>query len=228
MKAKLYVYLIAISMLIDVFLLAWIPHKEGFSTIRTFKTKGRIVFHGKENVPREKITDFLIYEDRIFVFYEDAGIVNIYTIDGEFVQCIQVCTINNSHGGIAMDHGSLLIKSKNDVIYVVDVSTLCLSYFLTVTHGDWENQTEKYRQYEKLIEVFSQEQKREGRAKKFLLSDSQEDILVSEPDGRYRSVGFLPKRSPCYETLWVMLVVLIVGLCELLRRRKGDGLREPS
>lgn len=220
MKAKFFIYLIVITILIDISLLVWIPYKEGFSTISTFKTKGHIVFHGKENVPREKITDFLIHEDRVFVFYEDAGIVNVYTIEGAFVQCIQVCTIDNSHGGIAMNNGLLLIRSKNDVIYVVDATELCLSYTVMKNHSDWENQTETYRQYKKLLSFFSQEQNRKYYSKRYILSDSREDILVSQSGGLYRSVGFLPKRSSCYGPLGILLVVMIVGLCEILKRNR--------
>lgn len=211
LKVKFFKYLIAIAILIDIVLLALVPYMEGFTAISTFDTKGRILFHKNEKVPREKITDFLVYENRIYIFYEDAGIVNIYTVEGEFVQGIQVCTIDNSHGNMAMNNGLLLIESKNGDIYVIDTSELCLLNIVDMTPGDFENKTEVYWQYEKLSSFFSQEQNRTYNSKKYILSDSREDILASETGGLFRSMGFLPKRSSWYEALGILLVVLILG-----------------
>ena len=67
--------LIIILLIIGVLIL----HNEGFSAVATWKTVGKVVVHQEEAVPRAKIAEVIVKDDRIYLFYDSCGLVNVYT-----------------------------------------------------------------------------------------------------------------------------------------------------
>ena len=211
MNRKMILWIIGSAIFLTILLLVVVVENSGFSAVKTFDTKGELIVHREPQVPWEEITDFAVSQGKIFLFYEDKGMVNVYSFEGEFLKGFQICTIKNSHGNITVAEGLVLVESRLPVIYAFDPVTLELKYYVTGGHDGWERQTEEYKEYKRLQVYFDREPVHSDGDWSFILSDNGRDILVSESDSRFQSVGFLPKRSDLIESLAVLLVVLILG-----------------
>lgn len=87
--------------------------KEGFTTVRATKQDGWWMIWADERVPRDEANGMIVADGQIFLYYEDAGLVNAYSTEGTFLRGYQIETISNGRGGIGYSDSVLYIDGKS-------------------------------------------------------------------------------------------------------------------
>ena len=97
---------------------------EGFSHISPLKTEEAYRMVTNELIPREEISLFLVTEERIFLYFDYTGIINVYSHDGIFLYGLQINSLKNGIGDIAFKDGILYIKARGNMLYIFDGTVL--------------------------------------------------------------------------------------------------------
>lgn len=90
---------------------------SGCNVVHQLKVNTNVVVHDTLKVPREEVTAMLVADDKVFLFYDATGLINVYTTEGAFCYGLQVKSSNNGKGDIAYRDGKLYINSRENVIY---------------------------------------------------------------------------------------------------------------
>ena len=184
--------IICIVIICSVYVIAAsLVSKEHFSKITVIDEKGEYLIHQEELVPREDITSFIVDEGRIYVFYDEAALVNVYLLDGSFVYGLQICTFENGHGDIAMQAGKLYIKSRKSIIYVFQDSKLIEKI----------QPSDNYQQYISTREMFSTEKNYMYEGKTYTLSAASNEIVCRDTQ---TTVISLPQKSILGENMLII------------------------
>ena len=105
--------------------------------------KGTYQIINQEIQLREQVTKLIVADEKLVLFYEDAGYVAVYTQTGEFLYGIQVDTSDKGTGNISFLDGGLVIKSKANSVYYFDGSFLIDSFHISSDNLDQYRLLEK-------------------------------------------------------------------------------------
>ena len=213
MNRKWILWVLGLAFTVAVAGLGWNIVKDQFSYIRGFDTMGKLIIHQEEQVPHEDITDFTLAEEKLFLYYEDSGMLNVYSLDGKFLKGFQVCTRQNSRGYLSFGEGLVLVEAKCPVIYAFDPLSLELKFCVTGGHEKYEAQDDEYLEFKRLQGYFSTEKSHSSGESHFILSDDRRDVLVSRGVEPYRSMSFLPKKNDRILSFAITSAFLFIGIC---------------
>ena len=206
MKPRIYILLSCI-VVCTIFLAAmWFLSKESFASIPTIggEDKSEYILHRTEQVPREDVTSFIVDNGKIYIFYDETALINVYDTAGSFEYGIQISTIQNSHGDIATLDGKLYVKSRRSIIFIFQ-------------DGQMIESIDPYSSYEKYIstrEIYSGKKNTVDGGCNYQLSKSSNDIIRQDT----QETGIdLPQRSHIAECF------LIAGLLVLFLSIYGFG-----
>ena len=113
------VFLIVAALSASMFVCqAWLMSKEGFDSFHKIQTEDPFwIVLEKARIPREDADELLAADGMLFLFYEDHGVVNVYSTEGEFLRCYQVGMSQKGVGEIAYANGNLYVRSVGNDIY---------------------------------------------------------------------------------------------------------------
>ena len=210
MKPRIYILLCCIVMC-TIFLAAmWFSSKESFDSIHAIRgeDKSEYILHQTEYVPREDVTSFIVDNGKIYIFYDETALINVYDTAGSFEYGIQISTIQNSHGDIAALDGKLFVKSRRSIIFIFQ-------------DGQMIESIDPYSSYEKYIstrEIFSGEKNTVDGVCNYQLSESSNDIIRQDTQ---ETIIDLPQTSHMTEHLLIagllVLFLSIYGFDKLFR-----------
>jgi len=123
MKQKVYIMVSSILILSLFAAACCLLMQESFDILQDIE-KGTYRLLDQELIPREDITCFVISEDKVYIYYDKSGLVNIYLHDGSFCYGIQVPTLKSGKGDIAINKGFLYIDSRGSTLFVFNNSEL--------------------------------------------------------------------------------------------------------
>lgn len=202
MKPKIYV-LLCCFVVCTIFLVAmWFLSKESFDSIPTIggEDNSEYILHRTEHIPREDVTSFIVDNGKIYIFYDEAALINVYDTAGSFEYGIQLSTIQNGHGDIATLDRKLFAKSRRGIILIFQ-------------DGQMVESIDPYSSYEKYIstrEIFSGEKNTVDGGCNYQLSESNNDIIRQDTQ---ETVIDLPQRSHIAEHLLIAgLLVLFLSI----------------
>ena len=195
MKSKVYVLLCAIVLCTIFSSAAWLLSNEHFDTIPTIEgeDKSEYILHRTQLLPREDITSFAVDDEKIYIYYDKAALINVYGTDGSFRYGIQISTIPNGRGDIAALDGKLYIESRRPIIFVFQDDQMIESI----------DPNSSYEKYISARAIFSSEKKTADDIYNYQLSVSNNDIIRQDT---LETVIDLPQKSFTAEHL------LIIGL----------------
>lgn len=170
----------------------------------------KIVFY--EVFPREELTEFLVSEGSIFVYYEHEGLVNRYTDTGEFCYGIQVRSSDHGEGAIAYSAGRLYIVGPGAFAYAFKDTTLVELYSYT------DNPTE----YLQLRTIASQNDSPYVSDEYKYVATSNAIIRYSESQGSEVVISF-PKENNSLELSVIALAAAVMGLVLCVCRQNANG-----
>lgn len=175
----------------------WCHKQEGFSILAPIAEKNYSI-HGHEMIPREEITTFLVADDRIYVYYDRSGLINVYHLDGTYDFGIQVPTIKSGKGNIAYEGGYLFVELRRSVIYMF-AKDLLVHQVAIKTKRD---------EYLELREIFSKEKNHTSKTNLYSLADNKKEIVLQETG---EIVINSPKPSKLAKSLMVT-GLLVIGI----------------
>lgn len=205
MKPRILYSLLCCIVVCAVFFAAmWLLSEESFDSIPTIEgeDKSKFILHRTELIPREDITSFAVDNEKIYVFYDETALVNVYDTAGSFEYGIQIATIPNSHGDIAALDGKLFVKSRRPVIFVFqeDQMIACI------------DPNSSYEEYISARETLFGEKNVTDGEHEYQLSASSNDIIRRDTQ---ETVIDLPQKSQMAEHL------LIAGLLAIFLSAYG-------
>lgn len=211
--------LILCGILIVILLLseALILHHEGFDHVKTYKTVGKVIVWQEEHIPRSEIREVLVRDGKIYILYDTCGLVNVYSSAGAFQYGLQVSTSSNGKGDIAFAGDQLLIKARDNVIYVFDEAKL--AYFIQFSYTEFAEKTESAAAYEALEAYFALAKPHEYQGKTYCISESGTTLLVCDASGVSTPVSFLPQRSNWSGFVLILTALSVMLFCVLWRRK---------
>lgn len=187
-------------------------HKEEFSKLPDIGSeKDAYEIHSVEYIPREKISNFIVDSGKIYVFYENSALVNVYETDGSFEYGIQISTIPNGKGGVAIDGGKLYFCSRRSIIFVFEDGRL----LETVDLWNDDESLEMDRMIRRMAE---QEANRRDGENTYILKEAENDIVIEESGA---VVLDFPEMSNAgeYSVMGVATIGVLILFVELLRKK---------
>ena len=189
--------------------LTWyfVQRSEGFSSIPRLESKGSFASFDQERVPRSRICSMIAEDGKLYLYYDLDGIINVYTSGGQFLYELQVCTLRNGRGRMALQGETLYVETPGHVIYVIQ-GQQCLESFKFV-YTDYTNETPVGLRYKALEAVFDEPQSQSTSGKTFEISRSRASLYVKkEADEDFHRVDFLPHRNPMVSVIKGLLIFL--------------------
>lgn len=158
--------------------------------IEVFEQPGMYRILDEEICPNLEITDLFAGNGSIFVFYEKAGLVNVYSDDGVFQYGIQIEIGQNSYIKIAYQDGLLYLDSQLNTLYAFDRDQVVEQIYHTTKMPD-----DIKKRYRELEENFSHGTSNTYDGKTYVLSKSETGIDVIEENGQSKTVITLPEKN---------------------------------
>ncbi len=187
-------------------------HKEEFSKLPDIGSeKDAYEIHYVELIPRETISDFAVDSGNIYVHYESSALVNVYKTDGSFEYGIQISTIPNGKGGVAIDGGKLYFCSRRSIIFVFEDGQL----IETVDLWSSDESLEKDRMIRKMAE---QEANHRDGGITYVLRENENDIVIEESGVVVLDFPEISKAGE-YSIMGVAAIWVLILFAELLRRK---------
>lgn len=80
----------------------------------------------RELIPSRSTPLFTVNDEKIFLFYDRDGLINVYSHEGDFLYGLQIETTEHGTGNITSDEKYLYIKSCGNTLYIFeDTALLC-------------------------------------------------------------------------------------------------------
>ena len=192
-------------------------HKEEFSKLPDIGSeKDAYEIHYVELIPRETISDFAVDSGNIYVHYESSALVNVYKTDGSFEYGIQISTMQNGKGGIAVDGGKLYFCSRYPVIFVFEDGQL----IETVDLWSSDESLEKDRMIRKMAE---QEANHRDGENTYVLMEAENDIVIEETNAVMLDFPEISNAGD-YAMMGVATIGILMLYVELFQKKRlRDG-----
>ena len=136
----------------------------------------------------------------MLLFYEEIGLTNVYTAEGEFLYGIQVPVREKGRGRIAFDGRKFYVESRDHVLYVFEGSKLILK----LDHSAIDVPEETEAQYRELEAVFGKTPHTEWGGKSYRVSADQSRVIAADSQGHESIVIELPAVNTTGKTLGLL------------------------
>lgn len=97
---------------------------EEFDEVRPLQDKTAHIIHEQELVPKENVDIFIAGDGKLFVFFIDNELINVYDDTGVFLYGIQLPNGQNGRSDMAYQDGKLYVDNRGSGHYVFDGKNL--------------------------------------------------------------------------------------------------------
>ncbi|MDD6883630.1 MAG: hypothetical protein PUD50_07980 [Eubacteriales bacterium] len=212
---RLLPYAFEVLMIASLLIVGILLNSEDFSRVDKLDGKddrGAFLILDEEVVPREDVETFLVSDGFLFLFYDDVGIVNVYTVDGAFQYGIQIFTSTSGCGAMNYSDGLLYIESRLNVRYVFE-KKICKQCIICEYRVNEE-------EYKRLDPFFEDVPDREWDGASYSLSSDQSEILRIRQDGTETVVLALPKKNPYVYTFLAASAMFAFAASQLRKKER--------
>lgn len=166
----------------------YLHESEGFSKVLPIEERGEHRILTEQLVPREFPETILAEDGKIFCFFLESELINVYSDSGAYLYGIQVSDGSNGRSDVAYRDGRLYVKARVAGIYVFEGTTL-VRFEEQSTHND---------RYFELQTVF--DGKPEMTQPYFFVTDTNAimrggvegaEVVVQFPQRKYDPISFL-------------------------------------
>jgi len=98
----------------------WMRVNEDFDNVRLIKGDGNYRIHRQELVPKEDVDLFIAQDGKLYVFFIDYELVNVYDDAGTFLYGIQFPDGNNGRSDMGYRDGLLCVDARSSGRYLFD------------------------------------------------------------------------------------------------------------
>lgn len=171
---------------------------EEFDTVRPLQEKDAHIIHEQELIPKENVDIFIAGEGKLFVFFIDNELINIYDDAGSFLYGIQLPDGQNGVSDMAFQDGKLYVDNRGSGYYIFEGRNL-----LRFERGSIDNETRKE------LESFFTGEYAHTDAEVTYLYVEEENKFIRNINGRTEDFLQFPKRNR------IIIPLLAVGLIVL-------------
>lgn len=175
---------------------------EDFDQIDPLGPGERYHVYTDEYIPREELSIYLIANNKIVLFFDYTGLVNVYTLEGEFLYGLRVESLKNGIGDIAYDRNYIYIKSRGNTMYIFQGTTLVNSF----------RKNDDPVLYESIKELMDGEPNHSLNNSVYSYNSASNSIQKREGRGAFETVLDMPDRSEDNYYLALVICFLVAAL----------------
>lgn len=190
--------------------LIYMVENEGFDSLKPLERGEYYRLLEEEKNPRDELTSFQATEAYLILYYDSAGLVNVYTLNGDFLYGIQIQTIKNGHGDFVFQDDMLYIMSRGNRMYLFREKNLTESFL-------YKESPEKFRQIEVLMENRSHDLP-EGTTYYYLSNQNQ--IAKTTPMSTMTPVLSMPQANHNIPAIAFLLLITVAAFMHFLKHGK--------
>jgi len=97
---------------------------EEFDAVRPLQDKTAHIIHEQELIPKENVDLFIAGDGKLFVFFIDNELINVYDAAGSFLYGIQLPDGQNGISDMAYQDGKLYVDNRGSGYYVFEDGNL--------------------------------------------------------------------------------------------------------
>lgn len=174
---------------------------EDFDSIPPLEGDGNYLLHTSPLIPRESPGMFIAEDGKLFIFYIDSELVNVYTVLGDYLYGIQFPDGQNGKSEILDKDGLLYVDARTSGIYVFQETKLLR----------FEEQNIYNDGYDELKQVFSGiEDHKDGEYAYFYVEETNKIMRRNNTESE-TVLQFPQKIYDPLLFLWLILLMLYVG-----------------
>ena len=196
--------------IVIAFIAVTMMSNEEFDTVRSLQDKTAHIIHEQELIPKENVDIFIAGEGKLFVFFIDNELINIYDDAGSFLYGIQLPDGQNGVSDMAFQNGKLYVDNRGSGYYVFEGRNQ-----LRFERGS------AYNEARKELELFFTGEYIHTDAEATYLYVEEENKFIRNINGRTEDFLQFPKRNR------IIIPLLAVGLIVLYTmeywEKKGTG-----
>lgn len=196
-----------VLILTNIFLLAKLTGEECFDTVPPLEEDAYYRILTTELIPRDNITTFCVTDSAIVLFYDVQGLVNVYSLEGSFLYGLQVTTLQNGIGDLAVEDECLYIKARGNRMFVFKEQELVRSFLYH------EDPTE----FRRMEQVMEGKQNHSVNEESYHYLSEANQIVKHTPNGAMISVVTMPEINSNTQLLGILLLLQIAALVHYLR-----------
>lgn len=131
------------TFLVIAFVAVWMMSSEEFDMVRPLQEKDEHIIHEQEWIPKENVGIFIAGDGKLFVFFIDNELINVYDDTGGFLYGIQLPDGQNGISDMAYQDGKLYVDNRGSGYYVFEDRTL-LRFERGSIHNEKRKELEPY------------------------------------------------------------------------------------
>lgn len=199
--------------LVIAFAAVWMMSHEEFDQVRAIEGSGTYLLHEQQLIPKENVDIFLAGEGKLFVFFEENELVNVYASDGSFLYGIQFPDFANGKSDMAFREGKLYVDARGSGRYVFQGTKLL----------QFEDQSIYNDTYHELDACFQNEYPHTDGEYTYTYVKAENKFVRSAND-QSRDVLQFPKRNKIIIPLLV-LDLAVLGAIAYVQEKKNQNNR---
>jgi hypothetical protein len=200
MKGKYLKYLYGFILIILIIAVALALDSEKFDTLIGLKDEGAYLIHEEALIPREDVSILFTADGKIFLYYKNSALLNIYSVDGDFLHGIQFPNYQNGVAKLHYEDGLLYADIPISGTYVFKGAELLR----------FEGGTEFYLE---IRDIFTEKYPNTDGEYTYVYV-AENNRILKNGNGEQEVLLQFPQKSPHLNALLGLLAFWIVGGCE--------------
>lgn len=183
--------------------------QEDFNTVRPVEAEAGFLLHEKEQIPREEIDLYIVHEGKLYLFYIDNELINVYADSGEFLYGLQFPDFQNGISDMACHAGVLYVDARGAGYYVFDGKNL-------LRHG-------KGTAVRKELEAIFTGEYCHTDGEYIYTYVVEKNKMIRSGSGTTKDLLVFPKKDERIMPLFFGAFILITGLSWLDRKKQNNA-----
>lgn len=173
---------------------------ETFDQVRPIEGDGEYVLHHAALIPRDSPDILIAEDDKLYLFYTNTELLNVYTTSGDYLYGFQFPDGQNGKSGVHCKNGFLYVNARGSGIYVFQDTQLLR----------FEEQHYLNSGYDELESMFTGEDDHQDGEYIYEYVKDTNTILRSNQDGAEVVLQFPARKyDPSSFALLLLLLILL-------------------
>lgn len=181
----------------------WQITSEDFDTVRPIDRDGTYELRQEELIPREDVGILIAADGKIYLYYTENELINVYTSNGEFLYGFQFPDCQNGISDMHYEDGLLYVDDRGTGIYVFDGNNL-----IRFEERHYQNEG-----HDELEELFVGDYPHTDG--EYLYSYVTEiNKIIRSGNGVTEDILQFPQKSSNYGAFLLLFALFVVAACE--------------
>lgn len=173
----------------------------GFSGVPTPLGRSSLRVVSEELFPRSQLKEFFVADGKLYLYYENAGLVNVYTPEGEYLYGFCYRQDNAGAAFAVYDEGKLYILSRTGALFCTEGKE--------IIYGAIAPELRK-KQYE--LSVLDDQPKNHAYQGNVFIASEAGDIILKHSDGTRTTIIHAPQNGLIGPLSLIGMLMMFAGL----------------